>query len=111
MCGLLAGHHVATLDCGSYNSFIAPSFTPAATSPEITVWNQLTITINVHQVTSPGQSPRQRWTIPGGIWTETSGDSAGLWFVTDNDNINVLPLSIEACYYVMGTSDDTIIAA
>ena len=107
-----AGHHVATLDCGSYSSFVAPSFTPAAANPEITVWNQLSIRINVHQVTSPGQSPRQRMTISGGVWMDSDHETAGLWFVTDNDNINVLPLSnIEACYYVIGTGDDIIIAA
>ena len=100
---------MATLDCGGYISFSAPSFTPAAASPEIIIWNQLSIEINVHQVTSPGQSPGQRMTIPAGSWTESNYDTAGLWFVTDSDT-NILPLSsIEACYYVMGTSDVIII--
>ena len=48
-------------------------------------------------------------TIPDGYWIDTSYDTAGLWFVTDSDNINVMSLSVEACYYVMGTSDVTII--
>ena len=50
-------------------------------------------------------------TIPDGYWIDASYDTAGLWFVTDNDDINILPLSIEACYYVTGTSDVTISVA
>ena len=39
-------------------------------------------------------------------------DTAGLWYATDTANENILPLSsVEACYYVMGTSDVTIIVA
>ena len=102
---------MATLDCGSYSTFSAPSFTPAAASTEIIIWNHLSIEINVHQVTSPGQWPLQRMVLPGGIWIDVRSDTAGLWFVTDNDDINILPLSIEACYYVTGTSDVTIIVA
>ena len=45
---VLTGLDVATLDCGSYSTFSAPSFTPADASPEIIIWNQLSIEINVH---------------------------------------------------------------
>ena len=48
-------------------------------------------------------------TIPDGYWIDASYDTAGLWFVIDSDNTHILPLSIDACYYVMGTSDVTII--
>ena len=109
---VLIGLDVAPLDCGSYSTFSAPSFTPAAAaSHEIRVWNQLTIDINVHQVTSPGQTPHQRFTLPAGSWTGRNSNTAGLWFVTDSANIDILPLSVDACYYVMGTSDALIITA
>ena len=105
------GLDVATLDCGSYSTFSAPSFTPAGASHEIRVSNELTIDINVHQVTSPGQTPQLRFTLPAGSWTGRNSNTAGVWFVTDSANIDILPLSIEACYYVMGASDALIITA
>ena len=109
---MFIGLDVASLDCGSYNSFVAPSFTPAATaSHEIRVSNELTIAINVHQVTSPGQTPQQRFTLPAGSWTGRNSNTAGVWFVTDSANIDILPLSVDACYYVMGASDALIITA
>ena len=101
---------MATVDCGSYSSFTAPSFTPAAASPEIIVWNQLTTRVSVHQVTSPGQSPQQRMSLASGDWLDETSNTAGLWFVTDDDWINILPLNVDgACYHVMRTSDDLIV--
>ena len=51
----------------------------------------------------------------------TNHITAGLWLATDDTDMAILPLSsssssssssgIEACYYVMGTSDVTIIVA
>ena len=111
---VLAGREMTTLDCGSYSAFTAPSFiTPAAANPTITVWNQRTTRIKVYHVTSSsGQSPQRRMLLGIGERMAESDDTAGLWFATDKDWINILPLSsIGACYYVTGTGNVTIIIA
>ena len=105
---------MTTLVCGSHSSFAAPSFTPAAANPIIAVLNQRTTRIRVYHVTSssPGQSsPQQpRMSLAGGEWKRETNQTAGLWFVTDKDSINILPLSIvDACYYVTGTRDQLIV--
>ena len=110
---------MAPLDCGSFDPFTLPSFTPAVISPPVTVENQLPITIHVWHVASPGGRLWQRTAIPTGQRYSINGDTAGLWFATDDADINIQPLtsssssssSSEACYYVMGTRDVTIIVA
>ena len=108
---------MAPLDCGSFDPYTLPSFTPAVVSPPVIFENQLPITIHVWHVASPGGRLWQRTAIPTGQRYGINGDTAGLWFATDDADINIQPLtsssssSIEACYYVMGTSDVTIIVA
>ena len=108
-----AGHrHMATAvgGCGSYSSFTVPSFTPASANPNIAVINQLSIRINVHHVASQDQPPQQRMSIESEDHMTETVNTAGLWFVTDDNWIDILPLSnVDACYYVTGTSNGIIV--